>query len=1064
MKLKRFFLLLLSLMMVVALCIPAYASSGESGSGTGSGAGGGSTTPSGGGTVQFSYIGVTMQVVTFPYKTASNRENSYNNVLNTIQSYKTANEGTTVYDGISTTDNTFMLDAQTGRVYRAPNFDKNTQTGTFYGAYGSGAVAIHPVEHSCVTVEMDGGLSYTNTTVAMPAMNNVEKFLQRIILGNNFGAWNVNDVALDANGKSLENNSKATAADDVSTFAQTLRYLGVSETLINNYVKGYSGQLSVSQDGDTPIPTIIWSYVMFENYGTAKTEKIAHPSAFYYRDSGSLAADVYLVANSKSYGYPYTCYTVGDLGVYSKGQASFDAWWKTGYSSSADCLAGYGACSWPYENSFICKSAFGAHSNIHTSYQQSPKYSSHMYGSGYINQINANGVDANTGKQFYFRGYWTPYGEIEAPTTAKFSITKSIDASDECIAQIQGNPMYSLAGAEYQVSVNGAVTETLTTDANGKAISSKEYEIGSVVTVKETKAPKGFKLNTTPYTFTIGTSNSFSVKDEPLFDPPFAITKVDRNTTNAQGNTSFSGAVFKWEYFANDSWSGDPQRTWYFQTDRDGYAFYLPSYLAADYTSDDLYIAEAGDHQIPLGTIRITELQNPLGYIVMPQPVLCSIVADDSTTSGTSIIWSEESTQFITDMTTGNFGLYEPIDETLFGSLTVEKVDALTGTAQGGATLEGAKFQVINNSTNSVKIGDFPEAAPGEVCYEFITAANGRHETGSIFPLGSYTVKEATPPAGYTLNSSWSQSFTVTADQQDFSFTSDNGKACPNTPIMGGVQIIKQDSLMGNDTGADALLEGITFSVISENEQPVVVNGSTHQKGETVLTMEVKWDGSRWTANSGEAVLPYGSYTVKENPMSPDSDQANDYYKLNTEPQIIKIEEHAVAVDLTFANALRPGKITLEKVNYEGEHLAGAKFLLEWSEDGEDWTPVTFSDAEGVLKGCSNAPGLENGCLITDEAGIITFSNLHPGLQYRVTELEAPEGYVLLADYAFVGELPVEDLTVALTVHNSQGYILPTTGESSFTFVVLGSCLVVASLTVAVFVTWKHRRKKAQKN
>ena len=516
--------------------------------------------------------------------------------------------------------------------------------------------------------------------------------------------------------------------------------------------------------------------------------------------------------------------------------------------------------------------------------------------------------------------------EPEVPQST-FTLEKSADASADCIAQIQGNPMYSLAGAQYQVSVNGTKIEVLTTNANGKATSSKKYDVGTVVTVKEIKAPKGYKLDTKSHTFTIAAgTNAFKVKDEPIFDPPFALTKVDKDTTTPQGNSSFSGAIFKWEYFANDSWSGTAARTWYFQTDATGMADYHPNYLASGYVSDELYKTGEDVYRIPLGTVKITEIRNSLGYIVISQPLYCSIVEDSSSPSGASVIWEDESMDILLDMATGNYGVYEPIDPALAGSLVLDKVDVSTGkTPQGGGSLENAKFQVINNSTNSVKIGDFATAKPGEVCYEFYTDANGHYESGAIFPLGKYTVKEAAPSAGYTLNTTWSQSFTVSESVQDFAFTADNGKACKETPIKGGIQIVKTDKDMGANTKSTAPLDGITFSVINNNANPVVVNGVSYSKGKTVLTLEIKWDGSQWTAKSGNNVLPYGSYIVKENPARSGSNLANDHYSLNTEEKTVQVQSNGTTVSVSFANQQLGGLKIIKKTN-TGKDLNGWRF------------------------------------------------------------------------------------------------------------------------------------------
>jgi len=181
------------------------------------------------------------------------------------------------------------------------------------------------------------------------------------------------------------------------------------------------------------------------------------------------------------------------------------------------------------------------------------------------------------------------------------------------------------------------------------------------------------------------------------------------------------------------------------------------------------------------------------------------------------------------------------------------------------------------------------------------------------------------------------------------------------------------------------------------------------------------------------------------------------YYCKSENPVTVTFAAGETA-QVSFTNALRPGRIEIKKVNFLGQTLADAKFLLEWSEDGQTWQPVTFSDAEDVIKGACGTEALVDGTLTTDETGLIAFENLYPGLQYRVTELEAPEGYILLADYAFVGELPIEDLTVDLTVFNSKGYILPSTGATGTQIATWGTVLILTAIAGTAAVVFASRK------
>ena len=194
-----------------------------------------------------------------------------------------------------------------------------------------------------------------------------------------------------------------------------------------------------------------------------------------------------------------------------------------------------------------------------------------------------------------------------------------------------------------------------------------------------------------------------------------------------------------------------------------------------------------------------------------------------------------------------------------------------------------------------------------------------------------------------------------------------------------------------------------------------------------------------------------GTYTVEE--LIP-ADSL--YYCKEENPKNVEVHVGSTTT-VHFTNALKPGRLVVEKINGRQEHLAGAKFLLEWSEDGNVWTPVFYSDLpDPVLGGCSNGD-IVNGCLTTTDAGFIRWENLHPGLLYRATELEAPEGYSKLTDYAFEGKLPENELIVTLKVVNGEVFTLPQTGAGGESLLMIGSLLCeVTGLTLLL----NHLRKR----
>ena len=198
--------------------------------------------------------------------------------------------------------------------------------------------------------------------------------------------------------------------------------------------------------------------------------------------------------------------------------------------------------------------------------------------------------------------------------------------------------------------------------------------------------------------------------------------------------------------------------------------------------------------------------------------------------------------------------------------------------------------------------------------------------------------------------------------------------------------------------------------------------------------------GTYGTDDTGVILLDLepGTYTVKE------ILEADSLWQCATEnPQTITVEAGKIA-EVTFTNALRPGEVAIQKVNHEGAPLAGAEFLLEWSEDGINWHPVTYTDGVVISKGTCSSSGLQDGKLISETDGWVVFSGLYPTLQYRLTETEAPAGYQLLQGCAYEGVLPVDgNLAVSLMVVNVPVFMLPETGSTDFFRIPLWTALCI---------------------
>lgn len=154
--------------------------------------------------------------------------------------------------------------------------------------------------------------------------------------------------------------------------------------------------------------------------------------------------------------------------------------------------------------------------------------------------------------------------------------------------------------------------------------------------------------------------------------------------------------------------------------------------------------------------------------------------------------------------------------------------------------------------------------------------------------------------------------------------------------------------------------------------------------------------------------------------------------------------------EVAYTNRRKVTELTAYKVDTLGAPLPGAVFLLEWSEDGESWTPVIYSDSP-ISGGCTSL-GLTDGKLESEKDGIVRFSGLDAKLYYRLTELTAPDGYQRLTEPAWEGILSGEN-GAEVTVVNVPVFELPMTGSASGEICrvlqIMGACMILAMLLIA---------------
>ena len=283
-------------------------------------------------------------------------------------------------------------------------------------------------------------------------------------------------------------------------------------------------------------------------------------------------------------------------------------------------------------------------------------------------------------------------------------------------------------------------------------------------------------------------------------------------------------------------------------------------------------------------------------------------------------------------------------------TILIQKMDEETG-----KPLPGAWFRVkyLNAMT----------AMDGTTLGEYVTDENGKIEITDL-DEGTYIVDEISAPAGYVLSEAGSRTVYLSGENQDFiTITYGNQK-------MGSLLIVKKDALTGEP------LSGVEFFVTDSDGQ-VVGNANG------VFTTD--YAGSILINN----LEPGKTIVAKETRTIPG-------YVLDDTPQTIKIKANETVV-LEFRNAPK-GTLIVQKIDAAtGESLTGAEFKIT-NADGK-LTP----DNEGLTS--------SNGIYHVDSNGQIVLEKLNPGV-YVVTEVRAPEGYVLIAQPQTVAVEPGDTQTI----------------------------------------------------
>ena len=498
-----------------------------------------------------------------------------------------------------------------------------------------------------------------------------------------------------------------------------------------------------------------------------------------------------------------------------------------------------------------------------------------------------------------------------------------------------GNDCYSLEGAEFTVyNAAGQSMGVLRTNANGDT-NTLELPEGTY-TVRETKPPKGY-LPSPDQQVTVrgGQQTTAQVSDQPVDDPiSMMVGKYDGdkeyNANNLpQGSASLEGAEFTVEYFDTvdyDSYDAikkagvNPTRSWVVRTNEKGYASLSEQFVIS---GDELYHSLAGDVCLPRGSVAVYESKAPEGYKLNSDVNFQKI--DENYATGGQI----------------TFNMPEVPESVKRGGVSVQKLDSETGkTPQGGASLEGIAFSIINDNENTVKV-DGNTYANGETVKVITTDAKGFATTGSdTLPYGDYIIRETKTNGSY-LNTSAEMRVQVREDGKVYSFSAEDDVE------RGGVRLVKTDSETGSDPQNGLSFDGTQFELKSLNDNPIIVDGKTYTKNQVIDTLVIK-DGQ---AVTDPHMLPYGTYSVQEV-------KAPEGYLLDDTVHEFRIVDDGVLVnpidhDGSIENQIMRSDLEFTKKGEDGQdRLAGVAFKLTSEATGESHVVVT--DENGYFSSASS--------------------------------------------------------------------------------------------------------------
>ncbi|HJD45280.1 MAG TPA: VaFE repeat-containing surface-anchored protein [Candidatus Mediterraneibacter norfolkensis] len=472
------------------------------------------------------------------------------------------------------------------------------------------------------------------------------------------------------------------------------------------------------------------------------------------------------------------------------------------------------------------------------------------------------------------------------------------------------------------------------------------------ITIQETKAPAGYLPSSELFVIQItAQGNGVSAYNQPTVPESVIrggvrIEKWDNELgrNSAQGGASLSGTRFE-IISLNPNPVVVEGRT------------YENGDVVKTIMTDGTGAASTADDLLPYGNYRITETVPPSGY---------------SSKGTLQRDFSVRENGALVDLNTETTAIRNNV---IRGGIRIEKWDSELDkkASQGGASLEGAQFNIISLNSNPVVV-ERKTYQNGDTVKTIKTDSSGTVSTDpDLLPYGKYRVEEIAPPEGYNHTGILSREFTIREDSVTVNLTTSD-TAIKNDVIRGDLELIKFAEPSDEEEDQMPPLKGIIFELTSKT------TGETFQ----ITTDENGYASTAQLALSSRGNLVYDTYTVHEKNTPKDLKPVDDF------DVTISEEGQTLYYILEDKKILSP--IQLVKTDITTGRtipLAGAEFQLL----DENKSPLTMTTwyPDKIVHDSFQTD--ENGSFILPE-------KLSAGVYY-FREINAPNGYLRGEDLKF---------------------------------------------------------------